>query len=176
MRLKIFLLLLLIGALLISHNQEIISHNPVDRNFFEKESIMQQKFDLGMHNNNFIRKLGENKWRVFYLNISLFVMIYFSAVFLIPYTHLAIDIRNLEKKESEFIKTRRKIEKNYFKRKIDKKTFRKLLTENRNDLYQIRSKLKDREKRFKELNRKVFYPNEFFPYFKMFKEYIEEKI
>ncbi|MFB6088886.1 MAG: hypothetical protein ABEK36_03860 [Candidatus Aenigmatarchaeota archaeon] len=175
MKLKIFLLLSLISILLIYNGQGLEIGDP-NEDFFVNNKIKQQSFDLSIKNDEFIETLRNNKWGVFYLNIGIFVMIYFSAVFLVPYIRLAIDIRNLEKEEDELVKTRKKIERNYFKRKIDKETFRKLLTKNRNNLYQLRSKLKNREGEFEKLNRKVFYPNEFFPYFKLFTEFIGEKV
>lgn len=113
---------------------------------------------------NLVELLRNNGWKFLYFNISLFIMVYFSGVFLIPYTRIAVKIRDLQNDKKNLTKKRKEIQKNYFKRKIDKGTFKELLTKNRDELYRVRSKLEDKKDKFEKLNRKVFYPNKFFPY------------
>jgi hypothetical protein len=100
--------------------------------------------------------LYENKWNIIILAIVLILSNYFVTQVALPYYKLGKEIKKLVEEEKSLVASRVEIEKQYFLRKIDEKTFFTLMADKQGKILRTRADItRKREERKKLLIAKL---------------------
>lgn len=112
----------------------------------EKEKLQFKKF------------LYENKWNIT-LQVSIAaISIYLIGYVLIPFAKLSAEIAKLSFEERSLIQSRIAAEKQYFLRKIDEQTFRKIIEEKQSQILKIKASIQLKREQRKELIKRRLNP------------------
>ncbi|UCG95269.1 MAG: hypothetical protein JSV92_04465 [archaeon] len=90
--------------------------------------------------------------------ILIYLLVYLTYSFFIPYFRVKKDLKKLEHKERDLINLRKNTEMLYFHRKIDQETFNKMVVKEQEEVIILRNKISDIKKREHELVKRVFEP------------------
>ncbi len=80
------------------------------------------------------------KYLVIFITV-VFVLLYFLTSFIIPYFRMKNEIKELNEKEEDMIKSRKNIQMLYFKRKIDEDTFNKMIVKEQEEINRTRARI-----------------------------------
>lgn len=91
--------------------------------------------------------------------ILIYLLIYLTSSFFIPYERIKDNLKRLGKKEGELVNLRKNTEMLYFHRRIDEETFNKMLIKEQEEVIRVRTKISRIKKQEEELVRKLFEPS-----------------
>lgn len=95
---------------------------------------------------SFQRYVLENWWRWLIGFILSYVSFFLVTIVVVPYYRVKSDYNNVQRKLRTAVDARKKAEKQYFRREIDRDTFMEIMTERQDEILEYRSQRDDLEK------------------------------
>jgi len=107
-----------------------------------------------------------NKWTITYGIIIGLVSAYLAIQILVPFVKLSKEIVSLQFEKATLVQSRKETEKEYFLRKIDEQTFRRIVTEKHSQILKLTSTIKLKRQQRVDLLKKRLNPLSFGEYVK----------
>jgi len=109
------------------------------RQYNEKVRLYISDIDAELSRLAFTKTLYENKWNIAYGIIIGTIATYIIARVLVPFARVSLEITKLKFEEAALVQSRVQTEKQYFIRKIDESTFRKIVADTHGKILRLTS-------------------------------------
>ncbi len=155
-----------------------IEENEIEKLRFDISEGIRKKNEI---ENTFIMKsiqlsiLESSKYVVMSI-ILIYLFLYLTTSFFIPYFRIKKNIKRMKEKEDDMTKLRQNTEMLYFHRKIDEETFNKMVIKEQEEIMRVRTKVSNLENKEKELVKGVLEPKTVIEWSLKEKIHIRDKI